>query len=107
MARTFGRVTIDDWGVRKAPLLWFFGSPFDVAWGDATGWATSEAVLAGGGAEQIVSRSVELHTAKTVHFIDASGPDFAALVEELERRLPGKRVESILVTMQRFRGVGQ
>jgi hypothetical protein len=107
MARTFGRVTIDDRGVRKAPLLWFFGSPFDVVWGDITGWATAEAALAGGGSEQIVSRSVELHTAKTVHFIDASGPNFAALVEELERRLPGKQVESIMVTMQRFRNLGQ
>jgi len=107
MSRTFGRVTIDDRGVRKAPLLWFFGSPFDVAWDDITGWATSEAVLAGGGSEQAVSRSVELHTAKAVHFADVSGPDFAALVEELERRRPGKRVESILVTMQRFRGTGR
>jgi hypothetical protein len=107
MSRTFGRVTIDDRGVRKAPLLWFFGSPFDVAWGDITGWATSEAALVGGGAEQMVSRSVELHTAKAVHFADAAGPDFAAVVEELERRLPGKRVESILVTMQRFRGMGR
>jgi hypothetical protein len=107
MGRTFGRVTIDDRGVRKAPLLWFFGSPFEVAWGDITGWARSEAALAGGGPEQVVSRSVELHTAKAVHFIGASGPDFAALVEELERRLPAKRVESILVTMQRFRGMGR
>ncbi len=106
MTRTFGRVTIDERGVRRAPLLWFFGSPFDVAWGDITGWATSEAVLAGGGAERISSRSVELHTAKTVRFISVSEPDFAAMVEELERRLPGKRTESILVTMQRFRGMG-
>lgn len=104
MARTFGRVTIDDRGVRRAPLLWFFGSPFEVAWGDIIGWATSEAALAGGGVEQGMSRSLELHTAQAVHFIDASEPDFAAMVEEMDRRLPSRRKESILVTMQRFRG---
>lgn len=100
-------MTVDDRGVRKAPLLWFFGSPFHVAWDDVTSWATAEAALAGGGAEQFVSRSVELHTAKTVYLIDASGLDFVALGEELERRLPCKRVESILVTIQRFRGMRQ
>jgi len=31
------------------------------------------------------------------------GPNFAALVDALERRRPGKRIESIVVTMQRFR----
>jgi hypothetical protein len=106
MGRTFGRVTIDDCGVRRAPFLWFFGSPFGVPWEEITGWATSEAALAGGGAEQVLSRSLELHTAKIIYFIDAPGRDLAAMVEEVSRRLPGKRRESILVTMQRFRGTG-
>jgi len=107
MARTFGRVTIDDQGIRKTPFLWFFGSPFDVIWADITAWAASEQVLAGGGTEQVLSRSVELHTAKTVYFFDVPELEFAAVVKELDRRLPGRRTESILVTMQRFRGLGQ
>ena len=107
MVLTYRRVTLDDRGIRRAPLLWFFGTPFDVAWDDITGWATVEQALLGGAAEQVVSQSLELHTAGKVHFIDGSGPEFAALVAEVGRRLPGKQVESILVSMQRFRGMGR
>lgn len=71
-----------------------------------TAWATSETVLADGGVEQVMSRSVEIHTAATVHFAGVSAADFAAAVGELEGRLPGKRTESILVTMQQFRRKG-
>ena len=107
MALTYRRLTVDDRGLRRAPVLCFFGSPFDLAWDDITGWATTEQVLTGGGAEQVMSQTLELHTAKTIHFVDGSGPEFAVIVAEVNRRLPGKRTESILVTMQRFGNTGR
>ena len=107
MALTCGRVTIDDRGVRKAPFLFFFGSPFDLAWSDITGWATVDQVLAGGGSGQLLSQTLELHTAKGIHFAGGSEPEFAAMVEEVRRRLPDKRTESTLEMMQRFRGTGR
>jgi hypothetical protein len=103
MARTFGRVTIDERGVRKAPFLFFFGSRFDLAWSDITGWATVGAALASLGSEQLVSRTLELHTAKGIHFADASGTEFDAMVEEVRRRLPDKETKSILEQMQTHR----
>jgi hypothetical protein len=103
MALTFGRLTIDDRGIRKAPFLFFFGSPFDLAWSDITGWATVEHVLAGGRTEQVLSQTLELHTAKNIHFVGGSGPEFAALIQEIGRRLPDKRTKSTLEMMQQFR----
>src|SRR5690349_13896460 len=41
MLRKFGRVTVDDSGIRQGPVLLFFGTRFDVPWGDIKGWATT------------------------------------------------------------------
>jgi hypothetical protein len=101
MERTFGRVSIDDRGIRKSRFLLFFGRPFDLTWDSITGWDTVEAVLASGDSTWVISRMLELQTADKLHYVDWSGPtaEFNALLEEVRRRLPDKRTDSILKKM--------
>ena len=102
MAGTFGRITVDDRGIRKRRFWLFFGSSFDLVWSEITGWDTVEAVLASAESEQVIARTLELQTANTVHYADWSGSalDFRTLVEEVRRRLPDKQTESILKKMR-------
>ncbi len=102
-ARRYGRVTVDERGVRKTPVLFFFGSPFDLRWEDITGWATFETIL-DGGRPTPVNHSLELYTAGTIHFCSGVGLRFAALIEEVCKRLPDRRVESLMIAMQQARG---
>jgi hypothetical protein len=108
MALTFGRVTLDDRGIRRRPRLWFFGKPFDVAWDEITGWSTTEVSLhTGGGTAQFLTHTLEIHTLKGLFFVDGVGSTFMAITDEVKRRLPEKRIESILTTLQRFRDTGR
>jgi hypothetical protein len=102
MARTFGRVTVDDRGIRQKPFLLFFGSRFDLAWADIRAWATVEAVLGSAEGGTVIARILELHTADNVHSIQRSGSDagFGAMVEEVRRQLPDKQTKSILAQMR-------
>jgi hypothetical protein len=102
MSRRFGRVTVDDRGIRQGPFLLFFGSRFDVLWADIRGWATTEALLASGSSQSVIARILELHTADNVHSINYSGSadSFDELVAEVKRRLPDKKTKSILSQMR-------
>ena len=101
MSRSFGRICVDDDGIRQRPILFFFGSQFDLKWSDIKGWATVEAVLASGRTEEVIARILELHLANGMHTVNwsASGKAFDALIEEVRRRLPDKRVESVMKQM--------
>src|SRR5207253_3206839 len=101
MALKYGRVTIDERGVRKARFLFIFGSSFDLTWSEITGWAIVDCLLTGGGNDQLLSQTLELHTTETLHCVSGSGPYFAAIVKEIERRRPTKRIESTLEMMRR------
>ena len=101
MKQTFGRVTVDEQGIRKGRFLSFFGSAFDLTWEEIDGWDTVEAVLASPHSGHIISRWLELQTTGKVHFVDGTNgaTEFRALVEEVRRRLPEKRNSSILKQM--------
>jgi hypothetical protein len=101
MSRSFGRIRVDDEGIRLKPILFFFGSQFDLKWSDITGWATAEAVLASDRTQEVIARILELHLAKGMETVNwsGSGKTFDSLVEEVRRRLPDKRVESVMKQM--------
>jgi hypothetical protein len=98
MADVFGRLVVDDRGIRQKPFLLFFGPQFDLAWGDITGWAVAEAEVRAAGVGAIAVRVLELHTAKGMRTIPRAGTDaeFGRLVEAIRRRFPGRQQPSIL-----------
>jgi|SRR6266571_5406138 len=98
MTRRFGRLTIDDRGIRQGRRLLLFGTPFDLTWDQITSWDSVEAILASPHGERVVSRILEVLTASTVHHIRWSGSatDYGALVEEIRRRAPDKQKPGLL-----------
>lgn len=107
MRATFGRVVVDERGIRQKPLLLFFGPRFDLAWADVTGWAVADGEYRSAGVGSLTVRVLELHTAGGMKSVQRVGTDadFGRLVEAVAHRLPGRKTASILARTRpdRFR----
>jgi hypothetical protein len=73
MTKKFGRVTVDDRGIRKGRTFLLFGTPFDLTWDQIDSWDSVEAVRVSSQSEQVVSRILELRTLGKVHHVFWSG----------------------------------
>ena len=98
MAATFGRVVVDERGIRQRPFLLFFGPRFDLAWAEVTGWAVAEGEYRSREIGSVTVRVLELHTAGGMESVQRVGTDadFGRLVEAVRYRLPGRQSASIL-----------
>jgi hypothetical protein len=98
MRQTFGRVVVDDRGIRQRPFLLLFGPRFDFDWPRITGWAVAEAEPRSTVIGAVPVRVLELHTAGGVQAIPRAGTDeeFDTLIEQVRRRLPGRQKPSVL-----------
>jgi hypothetical protein len=107
MTGSFGRVVVDERGIRQRPFLLFFGPRFDLPWSQVTGWALAEAEYRSNEVGTVPVRVLELHTAGGMHSIQRVGTDadFGRLVEAVQYRLPGRKTASILARTRpnRFR----
>ena len=97
MTKTFGRVTVDDRGIRKGRTFLSFGTPFDLTWDQIDSWDSVEAVLVSSQSQQVVSRVLELRTVGKLHHVGWSGSaaDYDALIEEIRRWAPDKHKPGI------------
>jgi hypothetical protein len=98
MAVNFGRVVVDERGIRQRPFLMFFGPRFDLKWAEVTGWALAEGEYRSNEVGAVTVRVLELHTPGGMHSIQRVGtdPDFGRLVEAVAHRLPGRKTASVL-----------
>ena len=95
---TFGRIVVDEHGIRQRPLLLFFGPRFDLAWAEVTGWAVADGEYRSPEVGSVTVRVLELHTAGGMRSVQRVGTDadFGRLVEAVAHRLPGRKTASIL-----------
>jgi hypothetical protein len=98
MAVSCGRVVVDERGIRQRPFLLFFGSRFNLAWSEVTGWAIAEGEYQSREVGAVTVRVLELHTVGGMHSVQRVGTDsdFGRLVEAVAYRLPGRKTTSIL-----------
>ena len=98
MTVSFGRVVVDERGIRQRPFLLFFGPRFDLSWSEVTGWASPRRSTGPHEVGTVPVRVLELHTAGGMHSIQRVGTDadFGRLVEAVAYRLPGRKTASIL-----------
>jgi hypothetical protein len=104
---TFGRVVVDDRGIRQKPFLLFFGPRFDLAWDDVRAWAVADGEYRSAEVGGVAVRVLELHTRGGMRSVQRVGTDtdFGRLVEAVRHRLPGRQSASILARTRpdRFR----
>jgi hypothetical protein len=98
MKETFGRVVVDDRGIRQKPFLLFFGPRFSLTWSEISGWAVADGEYRSREVGSVTIRVLELHTRGGMRTVQRVGtdPEFGRLVEAVRRRLPGRQAASIL-----------
>ena len=96
---TFGRVVVDERGIRQRPFLLFFGPRFELAWSEISGWAVAEGEYRSREVGSVGVRVLELHTQGGMKSVQRVGtdPEFGQLVQAVQYRLPGRQSASILV----------
>ena len=95
---TFGRIVVDERGIRQRPFLLFFGPRFDLAWAEVNGWAVADGEYRSSEVGSVTVRVLELHTTGGMKSVQRVGTDtdFGRLVEAVAHRLPGRKAASIL-----------
>jgi hypothetical protein len=95
---TFGRVVVDEHGIRHRPFLFFFGPRFNLSWSEIIGWAVAEGEYRSREVGSVGVRVLELHVAGGMKSVQRVGtdPEFAQLVQAVQYRLPGRQTGSIL-----------
>jgi len=95
---SFGRIVVDERGIRQRPFLLFFGPRFDVPWSEVTGWAVADGEYRSAAVGGVTVRVLELHTRGGLRTVQRVGtdPDFPRLVEAVRQRLPGRQTASVL-----------
>jgi hypothetical protein len=108
VSKKFGRVTVDDRGIRKGRTFLLFGTQFDLTWDQIDSWDFVEAVRVSPQSEQVVSHILELRSGGKVHHVRLSGSaaDYDALIEEIRRSAPDKHEPGILRQISALRAAG-
>lgn len=103
-AHRFGRVVIDENGIRQKPIFWFFGRPFDHSWSAIKSWSSVESVLLHTDTkeERIINTILELHAAGSVTYVIRKPGDinYPQIVEKIRQYIPELESHSLLGTLR-------
>lgn len=103
-AHRFGRVVIDENGIRQKPIFWFFGGPFDHSWSAIKSWSSVESVVlqVDTKKERKINTILELHAAGSVDYIIRKPGDtnYPQIVEKIRQYIPDLESDSLLGTLR-------